>query len=78
MTYVIWDGQTAIEKLMVLPGHVVTLTDASGTSFFLDHEPGIYFGFRVTSCFVDGEPAYPVILRVIPTRKRFHPSRPEA
>lgn len=78
MRYLICGSQCVIEKLMVWPGYVALLTDASGTTFLLDHEPGIYFNFRVSSCFIDGQPAYPVILRVVPVHERFHPSRPEA
>lgn len=76
MRYLIKGPESVIQMLIVFPGQRLLLTDASGTTFKLGHTPGIYFNFGVTSCYPDGDPAYPVIIRTVP--HHFNSSRPEA
>jgi len=78
MKYIIRGPNSVIPMLLVFPGQCLFLTDKSGTTYKLGHAPGVYYNFGVASCHTEGTPAYPVILRVLPARHRFHSSRPEA
>lgn len=76
--FVLKSPYDTVPEIIIPPGHLLTITDASGTTFHTVHAPGIYWNLQVPSFFVDGSPAYPVIIRVLQAPERLHPSRPEA